>query len=228
MVVVAEFEISADEFALGRVLTAGLDVVVDVERVVPASDRRLPYHWVEGTDAARFADRVAAADAVESVAELDRVGERTLYRIDWDAAFDPFGPAFADGRGTILSARGNDCWRLRLRFPSRAALSAFHRRCEDCGTSLSLVRVQSTADDDVDRFGLTPEQRRVLELAVERGYFSIPRECTLSEVAADLGISTQAASERLRRGADAVLRSELLETGPQSGRRYERRGARDR
>jgi len=59
-------------------------------------------------------------------------------------------------------------------------------------------------------FGLTPEQRETLLMAVEKGYFSVPRETKLAEIAEVVGITQQAASERVRRGAETVLRKSLI------------------
>ncbi|MUV89266.1 hypothetical protein GJ629_04600 [Halapricum sp. CBA1109] len=49
----------------------------------------------------------------------------------------------------------------------------------------------------------------MLQLAVRRGYFTIPREVTLSELAAELDLSSQAASERLRRGIRTLVQTVL-------------------
>lgn len=59
-------------------------------------------------------------------------------------------------------------------------------------------------------FGLTRRQRTTLELAVERGYYDIPRRCTTIELADELGISDQAVTERLRRGIVAFVANALL------------------
>nr|WP_084383819.1 helix-turn-helix domain-containing protein [Halalkalicoccus paucihalophilus] len=48
-------------------------------------------------------------------------------------------------------------------------------------------------------FGLTPIQRETLLLAIERGYYEIPRQCTTLKLAEELGVSDQAITERLRR-----------------------------
>jgi len=47
-------------------------------------------------------------------------------------------------------------------------------------------------------------------MAVEKGYFSVPRETKLGEIADVVGITQQAASERVRRGAETVLRKSLI------------------
>lgn len=56
---------------------------------------------------------------------------------------------------------------------------------------------------------LSPRQRETLRLAHERGYYRIPRETTMAEVAAELGVERRTAEEHLRRTegklVDAVI-----------------------
>ncbi|WP_255197391.1 helix-turn-helix domain-containing protein [Halorarius litoreus] len=59
-------------------------------------------------------------------------------------------------------------------------------------------------------FDLTPEQQTALVAAVEGGFFGVRRGITLTEIAEDLSISQQAASERIRRAEDTVLRAVLM------------------
>lgn len=217
MAVVAEFAVDADAFAFGRTLTAGLDVEVRLEAVVPTSDRVMPFVWVDGSDANAFDDRVARRERVASVSELDRLDGRILYRIEWTDRSGRLAAALEATRAAVLDARGGDRWTFRLRFPTHEALSSFHEHCERDGIALSLVRIGSLEGESPAHPELTPEQRRALELATDRGYFAVPREVTLSTLAEELGISTQAASERVRRGTDAVLRSTLEERGGEHG-----------
>jgi predicted DNA binding protein len=57
---------------------------------------------------------------------------------------------------------------------------------------------------------LRSEQREVLELAVERGYFETPREVTLDELADQLDVPRSTVSYRLRR-ATAELAKDFVE-----------------
>lgn len=52
---------------------------------------------------------------------------------------------------------------------------------------------------------LTQRQREVLEVAVREGYFEVPRECTLAELADGLNIDKSTASTILRRGESALV-----------------------
>lgn len=64
-------------------------------------------------------------------------------------------------------------------------------------------------DEASTQFGVTDPQREVLLLALERGYYTVPRNASLSDLAGDLGISSQAASERLRRGTQTLVANTL-------------------
>jgi predicted DNA binding protein len=58
---------------------------------------------------------------------------------------------------------------------------------------------------------LTDTQREALVLAYERGYFGSPRETSLEEVAAELDITQQSLSSRLRRGHRRLIAATLVD-----------------
>lgn len=49
-------------------------------------------------------------------------------------------------------------------------------------------------------------QRRVLEAAIERGSYDTPRECTLTELAEQLGMAKSPVPEPLHRGEEQVIK----------------------
>jgi predicted DNA binding protein len=55
------------------------------------------------------------------------------------------------------------------------------------------------------RWDVTPAQESAIRTAHEMGYFGVPKGCTASEVAAELGIGKTAFLERLRRGQAALF-----------------------
>jgi len=61
---------------------------------------------------------------------------------------------------------------------------------------------------------LTDRQREVLEAAVREGYFSVPRDCTLAELADSLGVDKSTVSTTLRRGEARLVKWFLA--GPDS------------
>lgn len=69
-----------------------------------------------------------------------------------------------------------------------------------------LLSVVATADPDAL---LTDRQRELLDAAVRRGYFEVPRECTLADLAAAVGVDKSTASGVLRRGEGRIVKSFL-------------------
>ena len=60
---------------------------------------------------------------------------------------------------------------------------------------------------------LPAEERETLRVALEKGYFEVPRATTLVEVADELGRSDVEVSQQLRRGMGDVLRETTILEG---------------
>jgi len=220
MSVIAEFTIEAEEFLLGKLVAAHPAVTVELERVVPAARRVMPYVWGYGENLDSFEQHLSTDEAVKRFEILDRLDGSALYKIEWEEPAEELVTGIADTEATILEAHGADEWRFRIRFSSHEGLSEFHTFCRNHGIQYQLTRVYALPDPVSDHpYGLTDAQYDTLLQAVERGYFEVPRRVTFAELASDLGISEQAVSERVRRGADAVLTRVLLDEPP---RRTER------
>ncbi|MFB6146444.1 MAG: helix-turn-helix domain-containing protein [Halobacteriaceae archaeon] len=58
---------------------------------------------------------------------------------------------------------------------------------------------------------LTDRQRRLVEAAVERGYYDTPRECSLTDLAEDLDIAKSTCSETLHRAEGKIIREFVAE-----------------
>lgn len=52
---------------------------------------------------------------------------------------------------------------------------------------------------------LTPRQREILTLAVDRGYYELPRETRTAEMAEELGVGRRTAEDHLRRAEGKLL-----------------------
>lgn len=215
MSIVAEFTIAANQFLLGRVLRTEAGVDVEIERVVPASRKVMPYVWVSGGDRSAFEDGVRSSDEVRQLLHLDTIGERSLYRIDWDETVESLIYGMVETDATILEAHGSENWLFKIRFNNHESLSAFSDYCREHDITLNVRRVHNltVAEEADEPYGLTAEQREAIELALEYGYFSVPREATLSDLADIIGVSQQAISERLRRGTAKVM-NEVVNGSP--------------
>ena len=212
MSVLLEFTIDADSFQLGQVLAPPPGMVLELERIVPTGSMVMPFVWAIGDEYRTFEADVRAHPAIKSLTSLDRFGNRGLYRLEWDGSPTDLIAAFERSEAVILEARGNETWDFRLRFSDHEKLSTFQNAVRDLDIPIAIDRTYSLFEpsDHGQSFGLTPEQREALVLAVERGYFASPSEVELDELTGELGISRQAISKRIRRGNEKILERVLL------------------
>jgi predicted DNA binding protein len=218
MSVILEFSIPSREFTLGRVLAGSSTMHCELERIVPTGGMMMPFVWVTGENHEAFARTVREHDLIEELGVLDTVGESGLYRIEWAEEPTDLIEGIARSDAAVLQAFGNDTWEFRLRFPDHDGLSAFHNFLIENDIPCHIERAYTLTETSESgyRFGLSPEQREALLLALRRGYFTTPSEVTLDELAAELDISRQALSDRIRRGNEQVLREALLTTAGDS------------
>lgn len=218
MSLVAEFSVPADDFALGRALDAAPTVSVEVERLASHSrEWVMPYLWASGGDLDAFEDALADDETVAAAETLDRLDGTNLYAVEWSDPVTETVDAMIDEHGVVREALADDEWFLELRFAAAEHLSAFR---EGLGSDFELHRKYRTSDPARGEFGLTAEQHEALVVAAELGYFSVPREATVEDIADRLDISTNSVSQRLRRGHDALVRNALLVEGARRSERH--------
>lgn len=100
----------------------------------------------------------------------------------------------------------DDSWHMQIVFEQRDDVRGYRNDLEDLGFGVELQQVSENRRPSVETT-LTKGQREILQHAVDRGYFHVPRDANLSELADGLDISTEAASERLRRGLNNLVSS---------------------
>ena len=207
-----EVGVPTTDFPLGRALApAGEDARFELGRMIPTSDRIIPFLFVENTDIEALEARLAANDNVGNATLVDDFDGQALFRLEWPTGTDGFVHAVNDHGAAILEGIGTDeRWEFQLRFPDSADIGAFNADCKRAGVDLDLKRLYHPDEPPVESSGLTPTQRETLLTALEAGYFAIPRRITAEELAAELGVSDQAVSERLRRAQTAVFSALLL------------------
>jgi predicted DNA binding protein len=212
MSVIVELEISADEFELGRILQIGTGVRVEMETVVPAADRAVPLFWVYRADAESFEEGVRDHESVSTITAIDIFEDRALYAMDWAVGEDRFFQAIVKNGGSILNATGfTREWDFEVRFSSHDQLGSFRTDLDDAHVTFEVLRVYNPTKPDAGPwYGLTPSQREAITLAVDAGYYDIPRTCTTVELADKLGISDQAVTERLRRAIVNLVSNTLV------------------
>lgn len=187
------------------------DAYIAFEPQVPVDSQGSSYVWYRGDDPQPIASALVEKGLLDSAEIVDAYQGDWLIRIEWSGDLWAFNECVRQFDGAILSNEFTDgWWNVRLRFPSARAISGFNTNCADHGVSLKIQRIiepeQPTVPGDPD---LTAKQREALTLALEHGYFDIPRSVTTSELASLIEISDQALIERLRRGLVRMLEQTL-------------------
>ena len=105
----------------------------------------------------------------------------------------PFEPPFTcrDGRGSIQVTAPD---------PALSELTGYF---EQYGVSFTVESLRQEIDVEST---LTPRQRELILIAVEKGYYDTPRDCTLTELADAAGVAKSTASETLHRAEGAIVR----------------------
>lgn len=208
MSLVAEFRLSHPGFPLSGALERAPEVSLRAEQLL-ADDPAAPtvFFWAEGSGFDRFEAAMDGDGAVERWERVEAVCDRRFYRLDVDPAeavvLYPTDVRLGVSRlGFSMTDAGLE---VRTRFPDRDTICRYFEACRAKGMDVSLLRLYEGVDGDEDLPDISDKQGEALRRAAELGFFGVPRECDLAAVAESLGVSTQAASERIRRGTEALV-----------------------
>jgi len=212
MSVIAELNVSADEFELGRILEMESGELIELETMVPVGEKAVPFFLVHEQIHDTFEDEVRKHPSVTRVQEISRHNGERLYKLDWDTSSDHFFTAIAETSAQMISAKGGAVeWQFELRFPSHDHLSRFHDLCENGRIDFEVERIYNPTKPTIGPwYGLSQQQRETLMRAVVGGYYSIPRRLSTQDLAEEFGISDQAVTERLRRAIVTLTENTLL------------------
>lgn len=218
MVTLVDATVPTEQFALTDTFDAVPEAEFQAVRVVANEDgRAMPFLWASAPDLDRLNEAIEEDSTTKRVQRLARRDERDLYRIDWEAPIRLVIAAIVEEQGTLLGTRGTaGCWEFQVLFTDHDAVSATYDCCREYGVDLSIRRVNGMdgVTDSIDngRVDLSDKQYEALTAAFETGYYRIPRQMTLGELADSLGVSHQALSERIRRGHQTLISSTLCDS----------------
>lgn len=214
MSLIAEFAVRSSDLVLATALEHAPDVTVELDTQMAAeAGSPVLVFWAFGGDFAALEAGLDDDRTVNAATCIEDLDGKRLYRVQVDdgellglySVYQRLGAAPMAATGT---AEG---WQRRVRFPDRDAVIEMREFCADNGVDFRLHRLYAPGETDlVDEFGLSPRQRRALITAEREGYFDVPRRISLDELGAELDISGQSASERVRRGVSELVTNTLL------------------
>ena len=204
--------VPANELALSHTLQSLPDLLFEVERIVTSGDEALmPLLWVRGPSRERVKQTLEDDPSVDEVTLVGDFDDEWLFQTEWIDQVDLLVQMITNSEATILDAVGRDGqWKLRVLYPERDLFSMTHDFCEEHGLDFDVSTIRELEGEPAGRYGLTNEQYEVLAEAARMGYFEVPREVSLEELAEELGVSHQAASERIRRATNALIEDVLF------------------
>ena len=109
------------------------------------------------------------------------------------------------GIHVLHAVGGMGGWQATLQIPEWSRFHEFQSFCASREVTLSVQRLYEPEGERGGKFGLTAAQREILVTSHEAGYFKEPRQASLDQIATTLGISSSAASGRLRRALDTLV-----------------------
>jgi predicted DNA binding protein len=210
-----EATIPAEQFALSETFRCRPSTAFEAVRVaVDGADGAMALLWATGDDLDGLSSVLDADPSTRTVEALTALQEEALFRVAWTDHVTTVCDAVLADRGTVLAAYGtSDAWTFRILFPEHDAVSATHDACEEHDLDVAFERIYDLEGSlRLGRHGLTESQYETIRAAYERGYYEVPRESTLADLAAELNVSHQALSERLRRGQATLVERVLRPT----------------
>lgn len=201
--IIAELTLDHPLFEHTRTVLPEIEIEVQEAYVCVENFRQclvqVDHHDFEAVETALRADQT-----VRDPVKISSTGNHRLYRLTLTerGAEKDLLPVIIEVGGVQLNAVANaEGWQARIRVPNREAFEQIHQRCLDYNIGLTVDRIRwETEDGSHPKTGITDAQHEALATAVECGYLEIPRKCSLTDLAAELGVSESAASERVRRG----------------------------
>lgn len=203
MSITATVHIEHDRIALAPTLRALPDVAIEVisQGTTNPGGTAFPF-LIDYDDRAELDEALAADPTVASYELVDWTETTGIYYIEHTPETKLISSVVTDVNGFLVHTETErNGWLARLLLPDRSALNTVWEYADEEDISLEIIEIYGNEEADGEAsFGLTPEQREALTVAYQRGYFSEPREVSLEEIAAEMGLSSTAISGRLRRG----------------------------
>lgn len=214
MTLIAEFTVPCTEFVMAETLRAAPNMRVEIERLATHSrEWVMPFFWATGGEFESFDEAAVDDPTVQSIRTIQTIDDARLYNVHWSEDILDLIDTVVDKNGTMLEASGNDeKWYVKLRFLDREQLSVFRDHFEG-EEGFDLHRLSEPTEPRQEEYNLTSKQREALLMALETGYFDVPRETSITELAEMLGVSSNSVSQRLRRGHASLIENTLTVKG---------------
>lgn len=221
MTTIVRASLPAAQFALQETLQRAPTSEFEIVRVAAnGSDNVLPLLWATAEDQQEFEDLPEIVDddaSTQSASVVTEFDNEYLLQLEWKTRVRVILQILMEEAATMLDARSKgDSWHFRILFPEHDSVSAMYRFCEEYDIHLDFKQITQLSDSfRRGQFGLTENQYETIVGAYREGYYAVPRQANLEELADRFEVSHQALSERLRRGHENLIANAMhLEANP--------------
>ncbi|WP_331235237.1 helix-turn-helix domain-containing protein [Natronorarus salvus] len=213
MVTIVELQIPATETLFAEAVECEPSLELELEQVVMTTGIPLRIRGPSREDVERALSSTRSIERYDLISNHDK---EWIYSIQCEEDFQILSWIVETG-GTVLTATLSDgIWSVRLRYTDHDNVEETVNQVKRNGIEIDITAIRNISGDDQTEAGLTDEQYEALKVAVEYGYFEIPRRTTLMELSEHLDISHQSLSERLRRAQKGLLATNLPQAGTAS------------
>lgn len=160
---------------------------------------------VISADPDEVSEAIRSHSAIRSHQQLDSAGDRSLSRYETTES-DLYEFVEEASLAPEYPITVQDGWFEYDLTATRDEYEQFRQVLEESNLAYELVSIVQFFEAE----GLlTDRQHQVLETAFREGYFEVPRECTLAELAEELGVDKSTVSEILRRADGRIIKQYL-------------------
>ncbi|WP_311172179.1 helix-turn-helix domain-containing protein [Halobellus ordinarius] len=224
MGLVAEFEIDCEGLPLTDVAVAAPNATLTLDMQFNHGNRPVFLVTVRGGSQSRIENAFTDAYDVGQWTLVGQADETRRYRVLPALSLEEqLGEHLDDLAGLEALATADaiigridvipDGWRQTGWFADRDAFSKFSSFWQR-NADFRLHRLTHDGESEPPGDGLTDRQREALRIAYELGYFDIPRQASLGEIATELDISPSSVSERLRRAQTQLIEETVATRWP--------------
>lgn len=201
MSLIAECQLRAPDLPFGTVVAAVPDLTLELESMEQPQSGPLVL-FIRAT-APAFDGLDAALEDSPFVREyflISEVGSMRLYQLILTISRPPFVDEILTRKRfpESVTMRADGLY-VKQQFANRDEFATWRELHRNAGISVHLDRLYESTSTDADLIGVSDKQREALLTAYECGYFAVPQQASLADVAAELDISLSALAERLHR-----------------------------
>lgn len=165
---------------------------------------------LDGTEAplkryVKFMKRSSSISVFEIIHKSElQYWTKAVHRIDGASIHDTVLENGCMTRLPIIISRGSQFHTILA--PAQEEFTCMFNNLKERFTSVKIERVRRYPSGVIAPL-LTPKQTEAIRVAYTRGYYEIPRNCEVQEIAKEIGIKRVAMQERLRRAERTIMKN---------------------